>query len=133
MKKLNLSTDDLFEALRGCGYFSLADVQYAIMETNGKMSVMPKAESAPVTNGDLKTQAEDSFLPITLVSEGKIIKENISLAGFDTAQVEQIAKQQGCKQIKDILILQIDKQGNGYIQPKNGEGKSFTSKRLVSK
>lgn len=132
MKKLNLSTDDLFEALRGCGYFSLADVQYAIMETNGKMSVMPKAESAPVTNGDLKTEAEDSFLPITLVSEGKVLKENCQLADYETGEIEQMAKEQGCQSLKSILILQIDKQGNGYIQEKQGEGKSFTSQRQVS-
>lgn len=75
MKKLNLSTDDIFAALRECGYFSLSQIQYAIMETNGKVSVMPKADYAPVTNGDLNTKVEDSFIPIVLISEGKIIKK----------------------------------------------------------
>ena len=77
MKKLNLSTDDIFAALRECGYFSISQIQYAIMETNGKVSVMPKAEYSPATNGDLKTDAADNFLPIVLVSEGKCIKENL--------------------------------------------------------
>ena len=42
MKNLNLSTDDILAALRECGYFSISQIQYAIMETNGKISIMPK-------------------------------------------------------------------------------------------
>ena len=58
LKNLNLSVDDVFEAIRGCGYFSLEQIQYAIMETNGKISVLPKSEFAPVTLGDMEIQAE---------------------------------------------------------------------------
>ena len=135
MKKLNISTDDIFEALRESGYFSIADVQYAIMETNGKVSVMPKAGSAPVTNKDLKTEAEDSYLPIVLVSEGKIIKENIALAGVSQAEVCQIVKENSEEKslnLKDVLLLTIDKTGQAYLQMKKGAGKNFQSKRLVS-
>lgn len=135
MKKLNLSTDDIFEALRGAGYFSISDVQYAIMETNGKVSVMPKASAAPVTNEDLKTQAEDSFLPIVLVSDGKIIKENIALAGVSQEEVSAIVKENSntkSSSIKDVLLLTINKTGQAYLQMKKGEGLSFQSKRLVS-
>lgn len=135
MKKLNLSTDDIFEALRECGYFSISDVQYAIMETNGKVSVMPKAAAAPVTNEELKTQAKDSFIPIILVSDGKVIKENISLAGVSQEEVLNIIKE-NCKaknsSIKDVLLLTINKTGQAYLQMKKGEGLSFQSKRLVS-
>ena len=133
MKKLNLSTDDIFAALRECGYFSIAQIQYAIMETNGKVSVMPKAEYSPATNGDLDIDSEDSFLPIVLVSEGKCIKENLLLAGIEETEVANIVKQNaGSTPIKDVLLLTVDKQGNGYIQMKKGEGKTFKGKRLVS-
>lgn len=135
MKKLNLSTDDIFEALRGAGYFSISDVQYAIMETNGKVSVMPKASAAPVTNEDLKTQVEDNFLPIVLVSDGKIIKENIALAGVSQEEVSTIVKENSntkSNSIKDVLLLTINKTGQAYLQMKKGEGLSFQSKRLVS-
>ncbi len=134
MKKLNLSTDDLFEALRACGYFSISQVQYAIMETNGKVSVMPKASSAPVTNSDLNTDAVDSFLPLVLVSEGKVIKENILLAGVSQQEVQKIIKENNKNKnisIKDVLLLTVDKTGEGYLQTKKGEGISFQTKRLV--
>lgn len=132
MKKLNLSTDDIFEALRGAGYFNISQVQYAIMETNGKVSVMPKAEYAPLTNGDLKTNADESFLPIVLVSEGKMIKENIELAKISQGEIEDIInKNSKGASVKDVLLLTLDRTGEGYLQLKKGEGKTITAKKVV--
>ena len=134
MKKLSLSTDDLFAALRECGYFNISQVQYAIMETNGKVSVMPKAEFAPATNADMKNKVQDSFIPIVLVSEGKIIKENIALAGLGEEKVLEIIEKESGKdiKIKDVLLLTVDQTGEAYLQTKTGEGKSFTTERLVN-
>ena len=133
MKKLSLSTDDIFAALRECGYFNISQVQYAIMETNGKVSVMPKAEFAPATNGDLKLNIENSFIPIILVSEGKLMKENSALAGIDEKQIGQIIKDKANGTIKNCLLLTIDQAGEGYIQMNKGEGKTFnTNQKLVS-
>lgn len=134
MKKLSLSTDDLFAALRECGYFNISQVQYAIMETNGKVSVMPKAEFAPATNADMKNKVQDSFIPIVLVSEGKIIKENIALAGLGEEKVLEIIEKENGKdiKIKDVLLLTVDQTGEAYLQTKTGEGKSFTTERLVN-
>lgn len=132
MKKLNLSTDDIFEALRGAGYFNISQIQYAIMETNGKVSVMPKAEYAPVTNGDLKTNTDESFLPIVLVSEGKMIKENIELANISQGEIEDIInKNSKGASVKDVLLLTLDRTGEGYLQLKKGEGKTITAKKVV--
>ena len=133
LKKLNLSTDDLFEALRGCGYFSIAQIQYAIMETNGKVSVMPKAEFSPVTNGDLKTASDDSFLPIVLISEGKLMKDNMALSGLSEKELVNILQKNSQKpnaSVKDTLLLTIDKSGQGYLQLMKGQGTAFKTKEL---
>lgn len=131
MKKLNLSTDDIFAALREQGYFNVSQVQFAIMETNGKISVMPKSECAPATNGDMKLKIDESFLPIVLVSEGKILKENIELAGYNEQEVKQlINKQEKKTSLKNILLLTVDQAGEGYIQTMNGEGKSFKTEKM---
>lgn len=132
MKKLSLSTDDIFAALRECGYFNISQVQYAIMETNGKVSVMPKADFAPATNSDLKLDVEDSLLPIILVSEGKIMKENSLLAGLEENEIGQLVKDNGNGVIKECLLLTVDQLGQAYIQMKKGEGKTFQTQRLVS-
>ena len=130
LKKLNISIDDVFEAMRGLGYFSLDQVEYAIMETNGKVSVMPKADYAPVTNADLGTNGEESFLPIVLVSEGKILKDNLPLANITEDEVQDLLIKTNGKNshIKDVLLMTIDKAGQGYLQMKKGEGKTFEKK-----
>ena len=134
MRKLNLSTDDIFAALREQGYFNINQVQYAIMETNGKVSVMPKAEYAPTTNGDMNLKQDESFLPIILVSEGKILKENIQLAGLTEDDVRLLVKGQESKSsLKQILLMTLDRNGEGYIQTLTGQGKTFQGKRLVRK
>ena len=102
------------------------------METNCKVSVMPKAEYAPLTNGDLKTNADESFLPIVLVSEGKIIKENIELANISQGVIEDIInKNSKGASVKDVLLLTLDRTGEGYLQLKKGEGKTITAKKVV--
>lgn len=105
LKKLNLSTDDLFAALRECGYFNISQVQYAIMETNGKVSVMPKTEFSPVTNNDMQIKAKESFIPIVLISEGKIIDENIALAGLDEERVQTLLKEHAEQKNVKVKIL----------------------------
>ena len=102
------------------------------METNGKVSVMPKAEYAPATNGDNKNKVEDSFLPIILISEGKLMKDNLKVARLDEEKVNTILKKQKVYKIKDVLLLSVDQSGQGYIQTMKGEGREFATKRLVA-
>ncbi len=130
MKQLNLTIDDILAALRNCGYFSVAQVQYAIMETNGKISVLPKVADAPATNGALNLKEEESFVPITLISEGQLMQDNLNLAGLKKEDVEAIVKAQGGKSIKKVLILSVEKTGKSYIQFMEGEGKSFEGSPL---
>ena len=123
MKQLDISIDDLFEGIRGQGYFSLEHVQYAIMETTGKISVMPKSDFSPVTNSDMNNKVDDAFLPITLVSEGQIVKDNLSVAKVDeTSIVKYIENKEGkSAKLKNVLLFTLDKTGNVYLQMKNKE------------
>lgn len=116
LKNLNLSIDDVFEAIRGCGFFSIEQIQYAIMETNGKMSVLPKSEFSPATIGDLNIDVEENTIPINIINEGKILKENLKIAQIDESQVYDILKKAQIKKVKDILLLTVDKSGKVYIQ-----------------
>lgn len=116
LKNLNISVDDVFEAIRGCGFFSVEQIQYAIMETNGKMSVLPKSDYAPVTVQDMKLQVEKSVLPINVINEGKLLKDNLKIAKIDELKVKEILEKAKVKKVKDVLIMTVDKQGGVYIQ-----------------
>ena len=125
LRSLNITVDDLFEAIRGTGYFNLEEVQYAIMETNGTVNVLPKSDFSPVVNKDLKLKLEENSIPVTLVSEGKILKNNVNLAGVDKNFIEKFMKKAGIEKISKILVLTLNKSGTVYIQEKNKEFITF--------
>lgn len=133
LKKLNISLDDLFESIRGCGYFSLDEVEYAIIETNGLVNVLTKKDFSPLTIGDVSktksgitiNQSKEKTIPITLVSEGSMNKENIKAAELNEVKIDEILKKAGTKNIKDILVITIDGNGKVYSQLKNEHFKVF--------
>ncbi len=116
LKDLNISVDDVFEAIRGCGYFSIEQIQYAIMETNGKISILPKSQFAPATIGDLNLQVEKSAIPINIINEGKLIKNNLEVAKIDESKIAEILQKANIKKMQDVLVMTIDKNGAVFIQ-----------------
>ena len=133
LKKLNITIDDVFEAMRGLGFFSLEQVEYAIMETNGKLSVLPKAEAAPVTNENLKLNVDPAVIPVSVVSEGKIMKDNLSEAEVSEDFIHTfLQKNVGKVKVKDVLVMTIDKNGQVYLQMKKGEKQIFENVRRAA-
>ena len=130
LKNLNISVDDVFEAIRGCGYFKIEQIQYAIMETNGKMSVLPKSQYAPVTVEDMQLETEKSAIPINIINEGKIVKDNLPIADINETDVKNILERAKIKKVKDVLILTVDKNGAVYIQKFNEKYQTMQLKPL---
>ena len=116
LKNLDMSVDDVFEALREAGYFSLEQVQYAIMETNGKFSVLPKSDFAPLTAMDMKIKNEESQIPVSVICEGKLMKENLQVLGINEDDLQSVLKEKKVKTIKDVLLMTIDKSGQVFLQ-----------------
>ena len=121
LKELNMNLDDLFQGLRMCNYYKIADIQYAIVETNGQMTVIPKSESSAVIAQDLNIQNEPASLPLNIITAGKIIGENLKLAGIDQDFINNILNKCNLKNNKEVLILTLDANGSVYIQPFKGQ------------
>ena len=117
-----MTLDDMIEALRGCDVFNIEDVQYAIIETNGKMCVIKKAELEPATRQDMKVKITPSALPVNIIMDGKLMKENVSLTGINDAFINECLKKANVNKIKDVLLFTLDNNGNCFIQAKNGKG-----------
>lgn len=139
IKSLNISVDDLFEAIRGNGFFSLDEIQYAIVETNGTINVLSKNDFSPVTLGNLKeisngnsfklkniSEIDAPTIPITLIAEGKINKNNLKAASLKETDIKKILEKTKTKNIKNVLILTIDGNGKVYFQAKKGNYQTFT-------
>ena len=142
IKSLNISIDDLFETIRSSNAFSLDEVQYAIVETNGTVNVLLKKDFSPVTLGNLieilnkKTNfkqniknIDETTIPITLIAEGKLNNENLKLANLNKADLNKILNQTKTSKINNILILTIDGNGKIYFQKKKGSYATFTYKK----
>lgn len=134
LKKLNISIDDLFESIRGCGYFSLDEVDYAIVETNGTINVLTKKDFSPLTIGNVSgkineplklKKIDEKTIPITLVSEGTINNANLKIANINKNKIDEILKIVGNKNLKDVLILTLDGNGKVYFQSKKERFKVF--------
>ncbi len=122
LKSLNMSLDDLQEALRGCNVSNFDEVQYAIVETNGKMSIILKKENCPITLKDMKIHSEESALPLILIDDGRINKQNLSLTLLTIDKIKEILNNNNIKSIKQVLVMNIDNNGKIYLQTKNKKG-----------
>ena len=108
LTKLNISVNDLLALIRQQGYFSIPEISYGIIETNGKLSIL-KNENA---------QAPSS-VPMTLVVEGKILGENAEKLSVDTDKIKSILEEQHLSEI-DVVLMTAES-GNVFIQPKKSK------------
>lgn len=120
LKELNMNIDDLLEALRSGGYFDPGEVEYAIIETNGTMTVLPKAQYKPLTPSDMEMHTEPAEMPVTVVMEGCFMGANMKgLQDIDKKRVLRLLDTLGMKQ-SDVLLLLVT--GNRvFVQPYVGD------------
>lgn len=114
--KQRFNLDDLMEDLRMSGYINISDIEYAILENSGKLSIIPKFNKAPIIKEDLNSKGTDDTLPIGLILDGKLNKDNLQLSGYD---INWLMKKLNAKQINnisDVFIAMIDSQKNLYVQ-----------------
>lgn len=125
MKELNMDIDDLMEALRGKDCFNPSDVEYAIIETNGSMTVLLKSERQPYTPDDAGMSPEKAELPVALIMEGKFIGEALTETdGTKKNTVLKTLSDRGYGQ-KDVMLLLLD--GDEiFVQPYKAD--SFVAK-----
>ena len=120
MKELNMTVDDVMEALRSNGYFNPSDVEYAILETNGSMTVLPKSETRPCTPSDLGINVSPAFLPVTVIMEGDFIGDNVAKIPYVTK--ERVLKFLDNRHIKQTDVLMMLVSGEDvFVQPYKGE------------
>lgn len=114
MMELRLSTEDLFEQLRQKDIFDLNEVAYAIIETNGTMSVMKKPEYSTLCPDDMKIKAKEKELKVTVISDGEIEKASMHYCGMDEDNIGRILKKEKLS-LSNVFIMTADKSGNYSI------------------
>lgn len=120
LRDLRLTIDDLLEALRQKDVFDLSVVDYAIIETNGKLSILLNPESQNATSGMVSAVPQDIGLTCTVVSDGQIVDKGLMESGVTRQDVFSFLKR-GSLNIKEVLLLTTDKTGNFALVKKDGE------------
>ena len=108
LQKTRVTMDELVGHLREKDVLDLSSVQFAILETNGNLSVFPYPEERPATAAEAGIQAKKQFLPITIIEDGCVSRENLQKAGKDTAWLDGVLAQRKTSR-KETLLLTIDK------------------------
>ena len=108
LQKTRVTMDELVGHLREKDVLDISAVQFAILETNGNLSVFPYPKERPATAAEAGIQAKKQFLPITIIEDGYVSRENLQEAGKDTAWLEGILAQRKTTR-KQTLLLTVDK------------------------
>ena len=109
LRKTRVTLDELTGHLREKDVLDLRSVQYAILETNGNLSVFPYPSDRPASAMEAGIQASPQSLPITVISDGKLLTENLQKAKKDRRWVQKVLQEQNA-QIADTWLLTVDGQ-----------------------
>ncbi len=122
LKKLRFNLNDLLEQLRINNIPNISDVEVAMLETNGQISIIPKRDARNVTVRDMKIKdAVVEKLPCTLISDGELIKNELKRSGHCEEWLKKELKKRNIQQIKDVFIASYDVNDGLFIQLKGEE------------
>lgn len=105
MRNQLMNMDDLISQLRSAGFVRVQDIEAAMIEPNGQLSVLPTVGTRPVTPNDMSLQPAPDSLPVTLITDGRLYSNNLKPAGKDEAWLLTELKKQGCL-VADVLLAQ---------------------------
>ena len=120
LRKERITINELQERLRGNNIFNLSDVEYAILETNGQVTVITKPEKRNLIPQDFNIVPEYEGIPYDLVVDGKIMEENLKAIGRDNTWLEKQLKKFDTNPT-NTLIATVDGKGDFFCQKKEEE------------
>lgn len=118
MAKNRFTVDELMEELRMKGVTDISTVKYAILETNGQISVLPYSEQKPPVRQDFNIQAQENGLPLVIINDGRLLERNLKLRGYDLKWLDKQLTLHGVKKPKEVYLLTVDELGTVYFAPK---------------
>lgn len=118
LKKNRMDLNELQSLLRQKGLFSIKEVEYAILESNGSISVLKKWQYDQPTNQTLNLNQENVALPITLISDGEVITDNLNILNFDIKWLNEQLKARNIHNLKEVCYAEWDISEGLYVSTK---------------
>ncbi|MDO9535487.1 MAG: DUF421 domain-containing protein [Bacillota bacterium] len=123
MRKQRYNINDLIGQLRQKSIFNISDVEYAILETSGDLSVMVKNTKRPVNPEDLNISPLAEDIPVPLILDGAVLQKNLDYLGLTRSWLEEELKVNELD-VKEIIYANLDSQGQLYISEKDSSGRN---------
>ncbi|MEW4428423.1 MULTISPECIES: DUF421 domain-containing protein [Paenibacillus] len=123
LKKYDIEFKQLLSMLRKQNVFSIQEVKYAILETDGSLSVLRKPEYEPPTAEDMGMETSPDRFAVTVIDKGELLKKSMKGKNIDMEMVKVEIQKQGYDNIKDIAYAEYGDDGELYIIPKSKNGK----------
>lgn len=114
LSEMRFTMDDIVDALRQQGTFDISEVQDAVIETNGTISVLPKAEYKPLTANDVGISVKENGMPVAIIIDGKPISEYFNEYKIKQSEIELVLQTVN-RQPEKIMLLTIDDAGNTFL------------------
>ena len=116
LRKELYTLNDLLEQLRIKNYPDIADVEYAILKTNGQISVIPKSRKRPLNPEDMDIKTDYEGISIDVIIDGRILENNLKKAGKDKKWLERELGKEHIESAKDVFFAYIDSSGKLNFQ-----------------
>lgn len=113
-----LTIDELMEELRNQGYGDFSAIKYAVLETNGQLSILPYAQERPVTARQMNLDIPEPGIPTILICDGQLLDQNLKKAGYEKNWLLNQLSANGLSRPKDAFLLTVDESGSVYCVPK---------------
>lgn len=115
MKKLRYDLDELNAQLREQGVIDINEVQFAILETTGGLSVIKKTLEQPITKNDMGLKLAEASFPVELIMDGEVISEHLANKNLSLTWLEGELAKQGIKSTSEVLYAVIDSKGKLFV------------------
>lgn len=121
LRKNRFTIDELMEELRCQGYCDLNAIDYAILETNGQLSILPAASEKPLTAAQFGLTPQDTGLPAVIISDGRLLENNLKTRGYEEGWLHKQLTAHGVKRVDQVFLLTVDECGSTYFAAKEGK------------
>ena len=122
MRKNRYTLDELAEQLRKKDVIDIATVKFAILETDGTLSVIPYPAEAPLTPKHMNVQPDDIAYPIIVISDGKVLKSNLQLLGYNDKWLKNQLAGREIKSPEDVFLMSADSSGKVFWTAREARG-----------
>ena len=114
MRKTRVTLDELTQELRAQGVTDLSKIEYAILETDGRLNVLLYPSEAPVTASMMNLPTADGGYPVIVICDGRILEENLSRSGHDLAWLQRELESRGAENARQVFLLSVNAAGQIY-------------------